>query len=56
MTATELQAAIERQKAHMKNREISHGMYYTDPYGQAADMKDLNSLRRQLAEVQGEAQ
>ena len=50
----ELQQMIERQEAYMANRAISHGMYFSDPYGKAHDQVHLNALKKELKELTNE--
>lgn len=35
----------------MRRRELSHDLYYTDPYGRTMDLAFLNDLKRQLKEA-----
>lgn len=41
--------AIADWKRHMQIREMSHSLYFTDPYGRDADMRHLQLLQQQLA-------
>lgn len=47
----ELRVMIERQEIYMTNRAMSHGMYFSDPYGKAHDQLHLNALKKELKEL-----
>lgn len=46
-----LEDRIGMWKSYMRRRELSHDLYYTDPYGRTMDLAFLNDLKRQLKEA-----
>ena len=40
----EADEAVRKWRSHMRDREMGHDLYYTDPYGQAADLRTLARL------------
>jgi hypothetical protein len=42
-----------RIRQRMKERELSHDLYFTDPYGYAADVEDLRNWANELRELEG---
>lgn len=51
-TEAEAKEDIQKHMEYMRAREISHGMYFTDPYGRAADLDRLRQLQQRYNELQ----
>lgn len=44
LSVADTEAAISKQREYMKQREISHDLYHSDPYGYQHDVSYLRQL------------